>query len=268
MFQVPGSLAELVSLFAGCFTQPTFRTFRALLLGFIARVGEHTITGCLVACGMAGGWHHSRGHRFFSRARWSPDGLVLLDLIGARLVDPGAPLLIAIDDTLLRRSGRRGWGTAWHHEPTCSAPPRRFAWGNNWVVTAIVVRLPFLGRPVALPILFRLQAKREDSKHELAAQLIAMIAKRYPQRRIDLVGDGHYAGPALVCQPNVTLTARLRTNAALHELAPPRTGKRGRPRAMGARLPSLVQIASDPATAWQTVECAATGRQRPRKSTA
>jgi hypothetical protein len=256
MFQVPGSLAELVSLFAGCFTQPTFRTFRALLVGFIARVGEHTITGCLVACGVAGGWHHSRGHRFFSRARWSPDGLglVLLDLIVGRLVDPGAPLLIAIDDTLLRRSGRRVWGTAWHHDPTCSAPPRRFAWGNNWVVAAIVVRLPFLSRAVALPVLFRLQAKREASKHELAAQLIALIAKCYPQRRIDLVGDGHYAGPALVCQPNVTLTARLRTNAALHELAPPRTGKRGRPRAMGARLPSLVQIASDPDTAWQTVQ--------------
>lgn len=93
MPQVPGSLAELVSLFAGCFTQPTFRTFRALLVGFIARVGEHTITGCLVAGGVAGGWHHSRGHRFFSRARWSPDrlGLVLLDLIVARLIDPGAP---------------------------------------------------------------------------------------------------------------------------------------------------------------------------------
>jgi hypothetical protein len=256
MPQVPGSLGELVSLFAGCFTQPTFRTFRALLVGFIARVGEHTITGCLVACGVAGGWHHSRGHRFFSRARWSPDrlGLVLLDLIVARLVDPGAPLLIAIDDTLLRRSGRRVWGTAWHHEPTCSAPPRRFAWGNNWVVAAIVVRLSFLGRPLALPVLFRLQAKRKDSKHELAAQLIALIAGRYRQRRIDLVGDAHYAGPALVCQPNVTLTARLRTNAALHEPAPPRTGRRGRPRAMGARLPSLQQIAGDPATAWETVQ--------------
>jgi hypothetical protein len=256
MPQVPGSLAELVSLFAGCFTQPTFRTFRALLVGFIARVGEHTVTGCLVACGVAGDWHHSRGHRFFSRARWSPDrlGLVLLDLVVARLVDPDAPLLVAIDDTLLRRSGRRVWGTAWHHEPTCSAPPRRFAWGNSWVVAAIVVRLPFLVRPVALPVLFRLQAKRKDSKHELAAQLIALIASRYPDRRVDVVGDGHYTGPVLVCQPNVTLTARLRANAALHELAPPRTGKRGRPRAMGARLPSLAQIAGDPATAWETVQ--------------
>jgi len=255
MPQVPGSLAELVSLFAGCFTQPTFRTFRALLVGFIARVGEHTITGCLVACGVAGGWHHSRGHRFFSRARWSPDrlGLVLLDLIVGRLVDPGAPLLVAVDDTLLRRSGRRVWGTAWHHEPI-GATPRRFAWGNNWVVAAIVVRLPFMRRPVALPVLFRLQAKRRDSKHELAAQLIALITSRYPQRRIDLVGDGHYTGPALVRHPNVTLTARLRANAALHELAPPRTGKRGRPRAMGARLPSLAQIAGGEHTAWETVQ--------------
>jgi hypothetical protein len=256
MPQVPGSLAELVSLFAVCFTQPTFRTFRALVVGFIARVGEHTVTGCLVACGVAGSWHHSRGHRFFSRARWSPDrlGLVLLDLIVARLVDPGAPLLIAVDDTLLRRSGRRVWGTAWHHEPTCSAPPRRFAWGNSWVVAAIVVRLPFLRRPVALPVSFRLQAKRRDSKHALAAQLIALFAGQYPQRRVDLVGDGHYTGPALVCQSNITLTARLRANAALHEPAPPRTGKRGRPRAMGARLPPLAQIAGDPATAWETVQ--------------
>ena len=255
MFQVPGSLGELVSLFAGCFTQPTFQTFRALLVGFIARVGEHTVTGCLVACGMAGSWHHSRAHRFFSRARWSPDklGLVLLDLIVARLVEPGAPLLVAIDDTLLRRSGPRVWGTAWHHE-AIGATPRRFAWGNNWVVAAIVVRLPFLARPVALPALFRLQAKRQESKHELAAQLIALIAERYPKRCIDLIGDGHYTGPGLVCQPNITLTARLRSDAALHELAPPRTGKRGRPRAMGARLPALAQIATDPNTAWQAVQ--------------
>jgi hypothetical protein len=128
-----------------------------------------------------------------------------------------------------RRDGSHGCGQSAcvHYEPI-GATPRRLAWGNNWVVAAIVVRLPFLRRPVALPVLFRLQVKREDSKHELAAQLLALIARRYPQRRINVVGDGHYTGPALVCEPNVTLTARLRTNAALHELAPPRTGKRGR----------------------------------------
>ena len=113
MQQGPGSLGELVCVFVGCFTQPTFRTFRALLVGFIARVGEYTITRCLVVCGVAGDWHHSRGHRFFSRVRRSPDslGFVLLDLILARLIDPNAPLLIAIDGPLFRRSGRKVWGT-------------------------------------------------------------------------------------------------------------------------------------------------------------
>jgi hypothetical protein len=36
--------------------------------------------------------------------------------------------------------------------------------------------------------------------------LITVIASRYSDRRIDIVGDGHYTGPALVRQPNVTLT--------------------------------------------------------------
>jgi DDE superfamily endonuclease len=256
MPHAPASLAGLVSLFAGCFTQPTFRTFRALLIGFIATVGEHTITGCLVASGMAGRWHHSRAHRFFARARWSPDrlGLVLLDFIVERLVPDGAPLLIAIDDTLLKRSGRRVWGTAWHHDSAVHSPSRWLAWGNCWVVAAVIISLPFLTRPVALPVLCRLWTRREQTKCQLAAELVALITTRHPQRQVHIVGDGHFASLALLSPTEVTLTARLRANAALHELAPPRTGKRGRPRAMGARLPSLKQIAIDPDTVWETTQ--------------
>jgi hypothetical protein len=36
-------------LLAPAFTAPTFQTFRALVVGFIGRVGEHTVTGMLVA---------------------------------------------------------------------------------------------------------------------------------------------------------------------------------------------------------------------------
>lgn len=42
---VPGSLAGLLSLLEPCFSQPTFRTFSALAVGFIGRVGDHTVTG-------------------------------------------------------------------------------------------------------------------------------------------------------------------------------------------------------------------------------
>ena len=59
---------------------------------------------------------------------------------------------------------------------------------------------------------------------------------------------------------NVTITSRLRSDAALNELPPPRppTGQRrqGRPPKKGARLPKLDQIATDPATQWvKTTVC-------------
>jgi hypothetical protein len=55
----------------------------------------------------------------FSNARWSGDalGLVLADLIVARLLPAGAALTIAVDDTLFKRSGKKVFGV--------SRPPRK-----------------------------------------------------------------------------------------------------------------------------------------------
>src|SRR5437667_2688902 len=57
--------------------------------------------------------------------------------------------------------------------------------------------------------------------------------------------DGAYATKARRGLPNdVTVTTRMRANAAVFALAPPRTGKRGRPALKGARLGSLAQLAA------------------------
>src|SRR5262245_60381802 len=87
MSHVPGSLDELLSLFEGCFTQPTFQTFRVLVCGQISQIGLHTVTGMLVGARLSAVWHHCRAHRFFSRRRWSADelGLRLAKLIAERL---------------------------------------------------------------------------------------------------------------------------------------------------------------------------------------
>jgi hypothetical protein len=50
---------------------------------------------------------------------------------------------------------------------------------------------------------------------------------------------------------SVTVTVRMRADAALHQLPPPRTGKPGRPRSKGDRLPELIVIAALTATRWQ-----------------
>jgi hypothetical protein len=63
------TLADLVAVFRPCFTAPSFETFTALVAGFLAQPGARTVTGMLAGARLAGVWHHSRAHRFFSTAR-------------------------------------------------------------------------------------------------------------------------------------------------------------------------------------------------------
>jgi len=193
-------------------------------------------------------WHHSRGHRFFSAARWSADqlGLVVLDLICALLVGDGAPVRLVVDDTLMRRSGRKVFGAAWHHDPL-AAGRHRIAWANNWVVVGVLVWLPFVPhRSVCLPILARLwQPGHTPGRLDLACELVKLVCAHLGDRRVDLVCDGAYAGKQLGELPGqLTVTTRLRADARLCRLAPPRRpGTRGRPRTKGDRLPELTLLA-------------------------
>jgi hypothetical protein len=255
VFQVPTSLAGLLSLLGPCFSQPTFQTFSMLLVGSVARVRDCTVTGMLQAAGLAGEWHHSRAHDFFARRRWDPDelGVRLLDFLVSVFVKDGAPIRLAVDDTLFGRSGKRVWGAHYLHD---GAQPegsgQRTRWGNCWVVVVLVVQLPCLGgRPVGLPILFRLFRPKDDEQPDrpsqpvLARTLIDMILARFPAPIVELVMDGAYATKAWRGLPDrVSVTTRMRSNAAVFKLAPPRTGKRGRPALKGARLASLAQLAA------------------------
>ena len=94
---VPASLAALLSLLRQAFTAPTYDTFCWLVVGFASRVNRRTVCGMWQAARLAGVFHHSRAHRFFAGARWSPDelGLRLAELLVARLVPAGEPLRFA-----------------------------------------------------------------------------------------------------------------------------------------------------------------------------
>src|SRR4029453_988726 len=116
---LPLSLAELLAWFRPCLTAPTFTTFTALCCGFLAQTGRRTVTGMLLGARLSQVWSHHRAHRFVSRTRWSADQLRLLvsGLIVRLLVDPDAPISVAVDNSLMRRRGRKVSGAAWHHDP-------------------------------------------------------------------------------------------------------------------------------------------------------
>jgi hypothetical protein len=239
---VPPSVAGLLAWFAPCFTAPTFQTFTALACGFLAQTGPRTVTGMLLGARLSRVWSHDRAHAFFARAHWSADqlGLGLVDLLARVLPGQDAPLRVVVDDTLMRRSGRKVFGASWHHDPL-AAGRRRVAWGNNWVVLGVLVALPFVPqRTLCLPVLARLWCpKRTATRLELGVELVRLLAQRYPTRRIHLACDAAYAGKALRCLPEqVTVTVRMRADAALFQLPPPPTGRPGRPAAGATGYPS------------------------------
>lgn len=244
---VPPSLAGLLGEFRGCFSAWTFPVFCALACGLVAQTGRRTVCGMLVGARLSKTWSHHRAHRFFSHARWSLEQVsaTLARLVVRLLVPVDEAVTVAVDDTLFGRRGSKVHGAGWFHDGSVQGQ-HKVGYGNNWVIAAIVVRLAFLDRAIALPVAFALVRKgsEDSSRLELARRLIESLSAALAGRHLHVVADSAYAGKSLVGLPaTVTWTTRLRSNAALYELAPPRTGKRGRPRLKGARLGSLSQLA-------------------------
>jgi hypothetical protein len=254
---VPASLLSLLAGLAPLFTAPSFRTFCGLACGFLARPGKPTVCGMLEGAGLSRLWPHDRAHSFFSRARWKPDelGLAVARLAVSLLVPDGEPVAVAIDDTLFRRRGKKVWAASWFHDGSAQGPAKT-GYGNNWVVLAVIVRIPMIARPVAVPVMAKLVIKGSNSASRLwlARRMTGQLAGALPGRAIHVTADSAYAGGELKGLPaGVTWTTRLRKDAALHALPPQRTGKRGRPRVKGDRLPSLARLAATTAFTQVTV---------------
>lgn len=238
---------------------PTFRLFALLATGLVAQTSRRTVVGMLSGAGMSTVVSFHAVCRFFSQHVWDTDrlGLGLARLIVTRLLSGDAPIVVAVDDTPFRRWGKKVHHAFWTHDGAAQGPTK-IGRGNRWVVAGIVVDLPFCSHPVCLPVLFRLWGgKGTASPVELAGQLLTLLAEQFPNRTVHGVGDAAYHGRSLLVA-GTTFTTRLPANAALFDLAPPPTGKRGRPRLKGrqlAKLPALAKTAT-----WQRVQVHRYGR--------
>ena len=258
---LPASWLELLATLRPVFRRSsTFGLFELLATGLVARTTRRTVVGMLAGAGMAAVVSFQRACRFFSHYVWEVDrlGLGVAGLIVDRLLDAEAPITVVVDDTLFRRWGRKVHHAFWTHDGAAQGPDK-LGRGNRWVIVGIVVRLRFCSHPVCLPILFRLWAgKGTASPVELAADMLTVLAKAFPHRLINAVGDAAYHGRALLVA-GTTITTRLPVNAALHQPAPPRTRRRGRPAKKGLRLPRLTELAAT--ATWRTVTAHRYGRE-------
>jgi len=244
---VPPCLFEVLQACRGAFGAPGFATFVALVVGALGAVGPRTVTGMWVAAGLADRIHWSRAHRFFSQTKWDPDtvGLLLARLVVSLFVAAGAPVTVAVDDTLFHRFGKLVYGAAWQHDGSAKGRDG-IGRGNCFVVAGLVVTVPFMGRSVLLPVLFRLYVPKDGpSKVELARAMVNLLSRALAERRVQVVADALYRGPAWRNLPgNVTFTTRLSSRAVLYGRAPQPTGKPGHPAWKGPRLGTAGEVAA------------------------
>jgi hypothetical protein len=245
---MPATWRDLLDELGPAFARrSTHALFMALACGMIL-AGRRTVVAMAAAAGMAERFR--RACWFFSGAAWDIDelGLAVARLIVKYLLAVGEPVVVAVDGTFFRRWGKKVFQARWAYDGSAQGG-KKVAFGNTWVVAAIVVKLGFCSSPVALPVLFRLwRGKGTASQVELAGQMLKLLAGAFPGREVHGVGDAAFHGQPLAAA-GATWTTRLPANAVLYGPRPPRTGKRGRPKVKGDRLGACAQIAAG--AAWQ-----------------
>jgi hypothetical protein len=113
---------------------------------------------------------------------------------------------------------------------------------------------------ISVPVNVRLHRKDGPTMPALAAEMMAELAAWLPERSFVVCADGAYATLAGEHLERTAVVSRMRRDAAIYEAAPARTGKAGRPRKRGARLPTPAKLAKA-ARRWKEVELDWRGRK-------
>lgn len=269
----------------GCvFTEPTARTWRQIVLGWVLNRGPATVTGMVRTLGTLADRHWTVYEKFFYRAAWSLDQVcfhLMVRVVGPMIMDTGvidvatgkATADLVIDDTTAGRYGRHVAHAGWYRDASATGPDHKgtvIHWAHNWIVGAVTLRLP--RRPLirwVLPVIFALYRKPSDcgrkhpfhTRQELAGQLVQNVGKTLSQVHWRISADGQYATKDFVraLPENVSLVSRIRRDAALYDVPTlPKKRKRGKnkrgrhPR-KGKRLPAPWQMAARRKKGYETI---------------
>ena len=196
------------------------------------------------------------------------------------------PLYAMMDDTLVRKRGRKVSGANWKRDPLGPAFHTNFVWGQRYLqISAALPDFEVEGRARGIPLGFhhaptpakpRKNALPEEwdeyrRQKELCkvsavgAQRLAELRAQVPGRRIVCAVDGGFTNKEVFrsVPENTVLIGRIRKDAALFKVpgAPPSTS-RGRKRYYGDPMPTPEQVRQDEAVPWQKVSAFAAGKMQ------
>lgn len=275
MTNLPETILTVLAPFAPLFSRPTYQKLLKLFAGHLLSKGSRCVSNALRHVGLRKEKRYSKFYDIFRRASWSPLKVseVLFDLIVKEWLTNDT-IRIVVDTTLQRRRGPRIYGLGVHRDAVRSSKDRKaFSAGHNWLVACVLIRFPGTSTVWSLPfisILLKpkyplsssknekdLKEKRRHKKVTRYTEQLIYVIRRWvgPEKKIVLLGDSAFCCRTIcrACQRcNVDLVARFRLDASLYSPPPPPTGRRGRRRIVGDRLPNLHDVLSCESTIWST----------------
>jgi hypothetical protein len=263
----------------------SFQRGRRHLLSQLASFGRRTISG-LLRCQNRHQQDWSADYRFYSRDRFDEGQLfaAVRRAVEATL-KPAQPLVAAMDDSLLRKTGRKIHGVRYQRDPM--SPPFNVNFVRGLRVLQISAAIPRgNGAARQVPIDFQHAVLPPKPPRKATAEELKAYEKLRAQRNINRVGrerlavlrqqmdqDGSAARPLIVSidgrftnstvlekiPERTTLIGRIRQDAvAYHQ--PAQQPALGRKRKYGLPAPTPLALLQDEATPGQSVAAFASGK--------
>lgn len=193
-----------------------------------------------------------------------------------------APLIVALDDTILRKTGRLIPGAAYRKDPLGPPFNVNLVWAQRMIqfsaalpnqdgevrmipidfVDASTPRKPRKNEPEEEWVAYR-ETMKQRNLNQVAINTLHQLQSERGYRPLRLVTDGSYTnGRMLKMRPaNTAQIGRIRKDAHLNAL-PESQPEKGRRRIYGEPLPTPEQLRQDASIPWQKVTAFASGKMR------
>jgi hypothetical protein len=276
----------------------TFERARRLTFGLLTCLRVH-LTSTAICAGGRQFQDWSADYRVCARSPWNPRQLfdVVLDHVPDLLPSPEAPVFVALDDTILKKTGRRIPGVKILRDPLSPPFHVNLCYGLRFVQASVLVSPRDSAGPArALPVRFDFAPpaskpkknapseewtnyKAEQKKRTLSLAGVAAIGSlresldqrtETSRRQLIVSGDGSYTNREVLSRmpERTTYIGRVRKDAKLHYPLPAPDGPApngkpvGRPRRYGPVAPTPEQILKDESIPVVRVKCFAAGQLR------
>lgn len=266
----------------------TFGRAKILAMSALVGLGRRTVSGMLCAsaqqfCDWSAAYRLFEQQRFDREALFAPVRRTVLELL-----QPHQPLVAMMDDTLIRKRGRKVHGTGWRRDPLGPPFTANFVWGQRFLqisaalpsapgpgqargVPIDLVHAPSAPRPrkTAPPEAWKEYRRRQQSMKVSAvgAQRLAVLRNHLDEetgekgRTLIMSVDGGFTNRTMFrsLPPDTILVGRVRKDARLFDTVVP-VPRRGRPRWFGTPLPTPEQIRQDDSIGWSRVQAFGAGK--------